>query len=173
MKPLEAKQKRFCDEYLLDMNATAAAVRAGYKPQSAHCRGSRILALPQAQEYIQQSQQKFINELDLFSHTLIRELKQLLHSNTDDLLDSQGNLKKANEVPQHLRGALQLHTREAVVNGEVVTITTRKLFDRVNVLIKLCKQLGWLSNKRPVFAVQAPEDQPEIVDLGNGITVEV
>jgi phage terminase small subunit len=175
MKPLSHKQQRFCNEYLLDMNATAAAIRAGYAPQSAYNQGSRLLALPQAQEYILQAQQKFASELDLFSHTLMRELKQLLHASSDDLIDSQGNLKRASEVPAHVRGALNLQTRESVVKGEVVTITTRKLFDRVNVLIKLCKQMGWLSHKDRARAanIVAEEDKPEIVDLGNGLFVEV
>ena len=30
------KQKRFCEEYLVDLNATQAAIRAGYSPKSAH-----------------------------------------------------------------------------------------------------------------------------------------
>ena len=49
-KLLERKQKHFCDEYLKDLNATAAAKRAGYSLKNAHNTGCRILALPQAKE---------------------------------------------------------------------------------------------------------------------------
>lgn len=41
---LTAKQDMFCLEYLLDLNATQAAIRAGYAPDSAHAEGSRLLA---------------------------------------------------------------------------------------------------------------------------------
>ena len=44
--PLNPKQQRFVDEYLIDTNATQAAIRAGYSPHSAHVQGSQLLAVP-------------------------------------------------------------------------------------------------------------------------------
>ena len=38
------KQKRFVDEYLIDLNATQAAIRAGYSPKTANEQGSQLLA---------------------------------------------------------------------------------------------------------------------------------
>jgi len=40
---LTARQERFVDEYLVDLNATQAAIRAGYSAKSAHVEGSRLL----------------------------------------------------------------------------------------------------------------------------------
>ena len=40
---LTAKQQRFCEEYLIDLNATQAAVRAGYSAKTANEQGSRLL----------------------------------------------------------------------------------------------------------------------------------
>ncbi len=40
---LTARQERFVDEYLADLNATQAAIRAGYSARSAHVEGSRLL----------------------------------------------------------------------------------------------------------------------------------
>lgn len=45
-KPLTPKQQRFVDEYLIDLNATQAAIRAGYAPGSASVTGSQLLANP-------------------------------------------------------------------------------------------------------------------------------
>ncbi len=42
MARLTAKQKRFCDEYLIDLNATQAAIRAGYSPKAATALKMRI-----------------------------------------------------------------------------------------------------------------------------------
>ena len=44
MKKLTAKQKRFVAEYLIDLNATQAAIRAGYAEKSASVEGARLLA---------------------------------------------------------------------------------------------------------------------------------
>jgi phage terminase small subunit len=40
---VDDKHQRFVEEYLVDLNATQAAIRAGYSPKSAECQGSRLL----------------------------------------------------------------------------------------------------------------------------------
>ena len=40
---LSAKQQRFCDEYLIDLNATQSAIRAGYSKKYAHTNASKLL----------------------------------------------------------------------------------------------------------------------------------
>lgn len=52
MAKLTEKQKRFCDEYLIDLNATQAAIRAGYSARTANEQGARLLANVSVQEYI-------------------------------------------------------------------------------------------------------------------------
>ena len=49
---LTDKQKRFCEEYLIDLNATQAAIRAGYSPKTAEQTASRLLRNVNVQEYI-------------------------------------------------------------------------------------------------------------------------
>lgn len=46
------KQKRFCDEYLIDCNATQAAIRAGYSPKTAYSIGVENLKKPEIKAYI-------------------------------------------------------------------------------------------------------------------------
>lgn len=46
------KQKRFCDEYLIDCNATQAAIRAGYSRKTAHAIGDENLKKPEIRAYI-------------------------------------------------------------------------------------------------------------------------
>lgn len=52
VKPLKPKQKRFCDEYLVDLNATQAAIRSGYSAHTAAEIGRKNLTKPQIREYI-------------------------------------------------------------------------------------------------------------------------
>lgn len=51
---MNAKQKRFCDEYLIDCNATQAAIRAGYSARTAYSIGQENLKKPELQAYIQE-----------------------------------------------------------------------------------------------------------------------
>lgn len=50
---LTAKQQRFCDEYLIDLNATQAAIRAGYSKKTARQIGQENLTKPDIKEYIE------------------------------------------------------------------------------------------------------------------------
>ena len=56
MAKLNEKQKRFCDEYLIDLNATQASIRAGYSKKTAKEIGSQHLTKLHIQEYIAEKQ---------------------------------------------------------------------------------------------------------------------
>ena len=59
---MNAKQKRFCDEYLIDCNATKAAIRAGYSEKTAKQTGSENLAKPDLRAYIDEQIERLHNE---------------------------------------------------------------------------------------------------------------
>lgn len=54
VKDMTKKQKRFCDEYLIDCNATQAAIRAGYSEKTAYSIGVENLKKPEIKSYIEQ-----------------------------------------------------------------------------------------------------------------------
>ncbi len=56
------KQKAFCKEYLIDYNATQAAIRVGYSAKTACEQGARLLANVKVQKYIQQMTQQLENK---------------------------------------------------------------------------------------------------------------
>lgn len=51
---LNEKQQRFADEYLIDLNATQAAIRAGYNKKSAYSQGQRLLKHDEVKSYIEE-----------------------------------------------------------------------------------------------------------------------
>lgn len=59
---MNAKQKRFCDEYLIDCNATQAAIRAGYSPKTAYSIGVENLKKPELKTYIDEQLERIHNE---------------------------------------------------------------------------------------------------------------
>jgi phage terminase small subunit len=54
MAKMTAKQKRFCDEYLTDLNATQAAIRSGYSEKTAYSIGNENLKKPELKKYIEE-----------------------------------------------------------------------------------------------------------------------
>ena len=59
---MNAKQKRFCDEYLIDCNATQAASRAGYSPKTAKQIGQENLTKPDLKKYIDEQLEQIHSE---------------------------------------------------------------------------------------------------------------
>ena len=62
---LSAKEERFCQEYIIDYNATKAAIRAGYKERSAATQGSRLLKNDNVTAYVRELQEEY-NKLHCF-----------------------------------------------------------------------------------------------------------
>ena len=63
MAKFTPKQKRFCDEYLIDLNATQAAIRAGYSDKYANTNASKLLQITTIKEYIAQRMAEKESEL--------------------------------------------------------------------------------------------------------------
>lgn len=59
---MNARQKRFCDEYLIDCNATQAAIRAGYSPKTAKVTGVKMLTNANLKAYIDEQLERIHNE---------------------------------------------------------------------------------------------------------------
>lgn len=57
------KQKRFCNEYLIDCNATQAAIRAGYSEATAYSAGQRLLKNVDIKTYIEEQLNKISSKL--------------------------------------------------------------------------------------------------------------
>lgn len=59
---MNARQKRFCDEYLIDCNATQAAIRAGYSPKTAKVTGAKMLTNANLKAYIDEQLERIHNK---------------------------------------------------------------------------------------------------------------
>lgn len=71
---LTEKQKRFGDEYLTDLNATQAAIRAGYSEKTAEQMGYKLVQNSLVQAYIQQKQKKLQKKTEITQERVIAEL---------------------------------------------------------------------------------------------------
>ena len=74
---MNEKQKRFCDEYLKDLNASKAAIRAGYSKGTARQIGSENLSKLDIQKHLKSKIAKIEKKNDLTIEKVINELKRI------------------------------------------------------------------------------------------------
>ena len=74
---LTDKQKRFCDEYLIDLNATQAAIRAGYSEKTANRIASENLSKLVIQEYIKEKQEEIADRNAVTVDFVINGIKDI------------------------------------------------------------------------------------------------
>lgn len=94
MARLTEKQKRFCDEYLIDLNATQAAIRAGYSARTANEQGARLLANVSVQEYIARKMAERSRRTGVNQDRVVLELAKIAFVRMTDVVDSNGRIKQ-------------------------------------------------------------------------------
>jgi len=80
------RMKKFVDEYLIDFNATQAAIRAGYSPDTANEQGSQLLARPDIRELVAEGQKEIMERTQTFQDNAVAELKIVGFSDLADFL---------------------------------------------------------------------------------------
>lgn len=78
MAKMTFKQQRFCDEYLIDLNATQAAIRAGYSKKTAYSIGVENLKKPELKKYIEQRMEEKESELIADQDEVLKYLTSVL-----------------------------------------------------------------------------------------------
>ena len=86
--PLNERQKRFCDEYLIDLNATQAAIRAGYSPKTAYSLGQRLLKKVDIQEYLQKRLKNREERTEVTQDRVLKELAKVAFHEAADYTDA-------------------------------------------------------------------------------------
>lgn len=74
---LSPKQIRFCKEYIVDYNATRAAIKAGFSKKSARSKASQLLTKVNIQKYIESLQQPIVDDLKISAERVLREIADL------------------------------------------------------------------------------------------------
>lgn len=103
---LTPKQERFIAEYLVDLNATQAAIRAGYKPKAAYASGAENLKKPQIQEALTKAMKKREERTEITADMVLKELKAIALDEAADYNDSRlrysNKLKALELLGKHL-----------------------------------------------------------------------
>jgi phage terminase small subunit len=148
MGELSAKQRQFALEYLKDLNATQAAVRAGYSAKTAYAQGSRLLSKAEVQAFIAARQSKRAEKLEISAQRVLEEMARVAFADIGAAFDENGGLLPIHRMPEDTRRALASVESDELSDGagsERASIgTTRKvkMFDKLRSLEMLGKHLG-------------------------------
>ena len=93
-RKLTDKQQRFVDEYLIDLNATQAAIRAGYSVKTANEQGSQNLAKLSIQQAIAERMAERSRRTGVNQDRVVLELAKIAFVKMTDIVDSEGNIKE-------------------------------------------------------------------------------
>lgn len=148
---LTEKQKRFVTEYLVDLNATQAAIRAGYSPKSASRIAVELLNKTQVSAELQKRQTTLRNKLEITQEKVLEELAAIAFANGADfaMVTRSGIVRiiPTEELPEEKRRAIA-SIKEGQWGTEV------KTHDKVRALELLGKHLGVFDNGASAAAEQ-------------------
>lgn len=100
---LTDKQKRFCEEYVVDWNATRAATAAGYSEKTAYSIGQENLKKPEIEEYIGKIKNDLEKQAGISALMIIKELKKIAFLD-DEVYEKATDRIKAIEVINKMLG---------------------------------------------------------------------
>lgn len=97
---LTDRQVLFCNEYLVDLNATQAAIRAGYSARTATVQASRLLSKPEVEAYLAVLKRAREERTLVDADYVLRRLVEIDEMDVLDVLHSNGTLKAVHEWPK-------------------------------------------------------------------------
>lgn len=104
---LTHRQQKFVQEYLVDLNATQAAIRAGYSKRTACSIGYENLRKPEIKSAIDTRRDAILDEIHENQLRTVRQLSNCVHADIRDLFDEDGRLIPITELPPHVAAAIQ------------------------------------------------------------------
>jgi phage terminase small subunit len=165
LKQLTPKQELFCREYLKDLNATQAAIRAGYSEKTANEQASRLLANVNVQNFVVELKSQRCEEVGIDAAYVLRRLVEIDQMDVLDIMTDDMSIKPVSEWPASWRRYLSGFDLADMFEGrgedrEMVGILKKiKWPDKVKNLELLGKHV----------TVQAFKEKTEI---SGGVTIE-
>jgi phage terminase small subunit len=145
------KQARFVEEYLVDLNATQAFIRAGYtaRGNAAEVNAARLLRKAQVQSAISEAMQARRQRTEVTADRVVKELARLAFLDPGKLFNADGAPLRVADLDEDTRRALAGLDVVAVGNSDVGVgqVLKLKLADKPRVLELLMRHLGMFTEK--------------------------
>ncbi|MFG1462101.1 terminase small subunit [Xanthobacter sp. DSM 24535] len=147
---ISTKRAVFVREYLIDLNATQAAIRAGYSPKTANEQAARMLAIASVKEAVASAMREREARTEITQDRVLREVGRLAFLDISGAFAEDGSLKALADMDPETRAAIAgLEVSEQVdAEGNFVGHLKKiKLSDKIGALTLLMRHLGMLNDK--------------------------
>jgi len=163
-KKLTTKERRFVEEYLIDFNGTAAAIRAGYSEKTAATIASQNLRKLYIQAEIQRSLKDLTDKTDITKERILIEMRRLALFDVRTLYDEDGNPLPVHKLSDDAAAAINGLDVVSVGNAEVGVgqVMKYKIPDKNKALESLAKILGYLDRTTELERLQAEKLKREL-----------
>ena len=161
---LTDKQEKFCQEYLIDLNGTQAAIRAGYSEKTANEQATRLLANVSIIHRLSELRKPLAEKVGITQEMVLNELAKVGFANLKDYLSDDLDVKNLSNIEDNKSGAIASLKKNVTTfeGGESVT-TEIKLHDKIKSLELIGKHLGFFEkdNKQQGNTVVVTPATPE------------
>lgn len=138
------KQKRFIEEYLIDLNATQAAIRAGYSLDTAKSIGSENLTKPDIQARIAKAMAERSRRTGVNADRVVMELAKIAFVNAKDVIDPDTATVKPDALPEDTAAIQSVKVKTFGEDGLEREV---KMADKLRALELLGRHLGMFKDK--------------------------
>ncbi len=162
---LNSRQIRFVDEYLIDLNATQAAIRAGYSEKMAGRIGYQLLEKTRVQEAIQARQADRSARTEITQDRVLKELARIGFFDIRKLANSDGTAKPLNELDDDTAAAIAGLDIVLIGNDTVGmgTVLKFKIAGKVAALELMGRHLSMFTDKVKVELEQVGPDWSALI----------
>jgi len=149
-RDLTEKQYIFCKEYLIDYNATRAAIKAGYSEKTADSQSSRMLRNVKVKTFIDNQTAKRANKLDVTKDMIVQELAKIAFHDIRKMYDDKGMLISIPELDDDTAATIASFKSRKENQGQddYDIIDEYKRYDKIKTLELLGKHLGMFSESK-------------------------
>lgn len=147
MARLTAKQKRFIEEYLIDLNATQAAIRAGYSPDTAYSIGSENLKKPEIRARVDKAMAERSKRTGINAERILIELARIGLLNPDKVVNFRSSTVKQEATEDDLAAIASVKVKTIPTeDGDIIEREVR-FHDKIKALELVGKHLGMFKDK--------------------------
>lgn len=159
MSKLTEKQKVFCEEYLIDLNATQAAIRAGYSPRTANEQGNRLLANVSVRAYVDKAIAERSKRTGINQDRVMRELARIAFVNANNVIDMASATVKEDASEDDTAAIASVKVKTTPFEDGEGVEREIKLADKIKALELLGKHLGMFKDKIEVSVLDEEKNK--------------
>lgn len=163
LRGLNERQRAFCREYLVDRNASQAAIRAGYSRRTAGGQAHDLLKKPEIAAAVDAGLAAIARRVDVTAEDVVRRMATLAFGDIGDLFGPDGRLLSIHEMPAAARATLagfQVERRRDNPDDPVDVVKIKRV-DQLRALEMLARHLGLFeadNRQRAAVVYLAAED---------------